>query len=114
MPVGERFSTHLIDAVLERKRKEREEVRKKLLEQTFKALERLAQIYSFEEAYIFGSLVKPGRFLPGVSDIDIAIAGLDDKDFFPTAAFLSSELGTDVDLVQLECHPLAETIKERV
>ncbi|WP_028991175.1 hypothetical protein [Thermacetogenium phaeum] len=41
--MSERFSTHLLDAVLEKKRKEREETRKKFIERTFAALERLAQ-----------------------------------------------------------------------
>jgi len=112
LSVSERFSTHLLDAVLEKKRKEREETRKKFIERTFAALERLAQTINFKEAYIFGSLVKPGHFLPGVSDVDVAIAGLEDKDFFPAAAFLSSELGIDVDLIKLEQHPLAETIRK--
>jgi hypothetical protein len=47
-----------------------------------------------------------------VSDVDVAIASLEDKDFFPAAAFLPSELGIDVDLIQLERHPFAETIRK--
>lgn len=107
-----RFSTHLLDAVLEKKRKEQDEIWEKIMAQTFAALEQLAQSIKFKEAYIFGSLVKPGQFLPGVSDVDVAVVGLEDADFFPAAAFLSSELGIDVDLIQLERHPLAKTIKE--
>ncbi len=108
----EGFSTHLLDAVLESKRRKREAARKEMLEKVLSLLDRLAQRIDFKEAFVFGSLVKPGRFVPGISDVDIALGGLRDEDFFPAAAFLSSELGIDVDLIQLEKHPLAQAIRE--
>jgi hypothetical protein len=37
---------------------------------------------------------------------------LDDQDFSPAAAFLFSALETDVDLLQLEGHPLATIVNQ--
>jgi hypothetical protein len=36
--------------------------------------------------------------------------GLADEDFFYAMAFLSREIGRDVDLIQLESHPLRNKI----
>jgi predicted nucleotidyltransferase len=106
------FSTYLLDAALQRKRAEREECRKRLLDRALAVLDLLAEKFQFSEAYVFGSLVKEGHYVPGCSDIDIAIRGLRDQDFFPAAAFLSSGLETDVDLIQLESHPLEDNVKQ--
>ena len=41
--------------------------------------------------------------------------GLSDKDLFPTLAYLSHELGSEVDIIQLEGHLLAEkVVRERI
>jgi hypothetical protein len=37
-------------------------------------------------------------------------SGLRDKDLFPTLAYLSHELGREVDIIQLEGHLLAEKV----
>ena len=103
------FSTHLLDRALAKERERRERRRKELLELAFRALEELSQKVPFEEAYIFGSLAKPYRYLEG-SDVDIAFVGLKDEDFFRAMAFLSRKLGTDVDVLQLEGHRLQEKV----
>lgn len=103
------FSTHLLDRALTKARESRERGRQKRLAEVFQALGKLSEHLPFEEAYIFGSLAKPYRFLDD-SDVDIAFVGLDDKDFFHAVAFLSRELDAEVDLLQLEGHPLAERI----
>jgi predicted nucleotidyltransferase len=107
-----KFSTHLLDAALGKKRVEREELRKRLLDRALVALGLLADRFKFQEAYVFGSLIKEGHYLPGRSDIDIAVRGLRDRDFFPAAAFLSFELGTEVDLIQLDGHAIMDIIKQ--
>ncbi len=108
----QKFSTHLLDTALQKKRLEREECRKRLLDRTLTVLDLLTQRFRFTEAYVFGSLVKEGHYIPGRSDIDIAVGGLGDRDFFPAAAFLSSVLETDVDLIQLEGHPLETIVRQ--
>lgn len=105
------FSTWLLDRVKEREREQRERHRARLLHELEEALARLARKTDFQEAYIFGSVIRPGEFIPGVSDVDVALAGLKDEDFFSVAAFLSACLGCDVDLVQLEGSPLEDRIR---
>ena len=105
----ERFSTHLLNRALLREREEREAQRQKQIALAFKALDALSQLISFDQAYIFGSLAKPHWFFKD-SDVDIAFVGLKDEDFFQAIAFLSRELGRDVDVLQLEEHPLRDKI----
>ncbi|SFM80829.1 nucleotidyltransferase family protein [Thermodesulforhabdus norvegica] len=104
-----RFSPYLLDRALARAREEREQRRKGRLTAVFQALERLSRLIPFEEAYIFGSLTKPYRYFAD-SDVDIAFIGLRDEDFFRAMAFLSRELGTEVDILQLEGHPLRDKV----
>ncbi|MDO8445649.1 MAG: hypothetical protein Q7T53_06055 [Deltaproteobacteria bacterium] len=105
-----RFSTALIDKTVKRKSKEREERRLQLIGRLFDILNRLSKGVSFDEAYIFGSLIKPYRFSE-LSDIDIGFIGLKDEDFFMTISFISDEIGLEVDVMQLEGHRLADKVK---
>ena len=108
----ERFSTYLLDYALVREREGREQERQERIAAVLKALDALSHLISFEQVYIFGSLAKPYRFFKD-SDIDIAFAGLKDEDFFQTIAFLSRELDREVDVLQLEDHPLrAKVVRE--
>jgi predicted nucleotidyltransferase len=91
------------------KKEQREQERKRILKKTNNALSRLNQKISFSEAYLFGSVIQEGNFTEN-SDVDIAFRGLTDKDFFRTMAFLSREIGRDVDVIQLEQHPFKEKI----
>lgn len=106
------FSTHLLDQALKQKERKREEARQQYLSKVREALHTLAGEIPFEEAYIFGSLTRPGRFAAGISDVDIAFKGLRDEDFFRAMSFLSAALGTELDIIQLEGHPLEQKIKE--
>ena len=105
-----RFSTVLIDKTIARKRKEREAKRLQFIERLFDILRRLSKSVSFDEAYIFGSVIKPHRFSE-LSDIDVSFIGLKDEDFFKTMSFISNEIGLEVDVIQLEGHRLADKIK---
>lgn len=103
------FSTHILDKAIAKRKERRERIRKERLSFVLKALEELSKQIPFEEAYIFGSLAKPYRYHEG-SDVDVGFLGLKDEDFFRAMAFLSRWLGTEVDVVQLEHHPLREII----
>jgi len=106
-----RFSTYLLDEVIERERDEREKLRFHLIEKLFDTLRKLQLEISFKEAYLFGSIAKPFKFSKD-SDIDIGFVGLMDGDFFKAMSFISREIGRDVDIIQLETHRLAEKIKK--
>jgi len=104
-----RFPTRLLDQAIAKERERREQRRQARLGAVFRALEELSRQVPFQEAYIFGSLAKPYRYFDE-SDIDVAFVGLRDEDFFRAIAFLSRELEADVDVLQLEGHPLREKI----
>lgn len=108
--MGQGFSTYLLDAVIERERINREGLRCSLIYKSFDALDRLAKEIFFVEAYLFGSIVKPYRFVKG-SDIDIGFIGLKDEYFFKAMSFISRELGIDVNVIQLEGHRLENKVK---
>lgn len=110
-PAAERFSTQLLDEALESEKIKREELRLQLIERLFGALHKLHRTIAFHEAYLFGSITRPYKFSKD-SDIDIGFTGLKDEDFFKAMAFISGELGRDVDVVQLERHRFAEKIKK--
>lgn len=103
------FSTYILDKVLEEKKSKREEFRLKTIADITDALNELFQEIFFEEAYIFGSLIKPHKFSQD-SDIDIGFIGLNDQDFFKALAFLSRKIGSDVDIIQLEGHRFKDKI----
>jgi len=86
---------------LEEKKKTRELFRKRMISEVFEVLAGLSEKVTFDEAFLFGSLVRPYAFNDH-SDIDIGFLNLDNDVFFFTIAFLSERLGRDVDVVQLE------------
>jgi uncharacterized protein len=104
------YQTDLLDKELKRKGKQDETVRLETLKRVSSVLDALSVEISFDEAYIFGSLTKPYRFLRD-SDIDLAFTGLEDEDFFRVMAHISRQTGFDIDVIQLEGHRLAEKIR---
>ncbi|MBZ0190085.1 MAG: nucleotidyltransferase domain-containing protein [Candidatus Kuenenia stuttgartiensis] len=109
--MGKRFSTFLLDRILEQEKKEREELRLRLIEKLFKTFDMLSHEIPIKEAYLFGSITKPYRFQKD-SDVDIGFIGLKDEYFFKAMSVISREIGRDVDVVQLEEHRLIEKIKK--
>jgi predicted nucleotidyltransferase len=105
------FSTHLLDQAIRDRKEAREKQRLDLLRDALWALDKLTHQIAFDEAYLFGSITKPYHF-SNASDLDIGFIGLKDEDFFRAIAFLSRELGTEVDVVQLEGYRMAEKIKK--
>jgi len=82
----------------------REEIRKQVLLKIDAALDALAGSYSWGDTYIFGSLIKEGRF-SNKSDIDIAVKGLNKYDHFSFVGDISALLDREVDVIRLEdCH----------
>src|SRR4030067_651857 len=79
------------------------------IKRLFDILHNLSKSVFFNEAYVFGSVVKPHRFSK-LSDIDIGFIGLKDEDFFKTMSFISSQIGVEVDIIQLEGHRLADKV----
>jgi len=98
------------DLAIQEKREKWEKERKRILRRTNKALGCLSQKIKFSEAYLFGSVTLPYRFTKD-SDVDIGFWGLANEDFFYAIAFLSREIGRDVDVIQLERHPFKEKIQ---
>jgi len=101
----------LIDEIAKEKEKNREKERKLILSSLKELLPELAGKYDFSKAYIFGSLVKPGKF-QNRSDIDIAIFNLKDEFFFSLMAEISRHLFRDIDLYQIE--NLDEYLRKRI
>jgi uncharacterized protein len=82
----------------------REKIRKKVWMQVEVALDTLSEAYSWDEVYIFGSLIREGKF-SSKSDVDIAIKGLNKFQHFSFVGDFSLLLGRDVDVIRLEdCH----------
>ncbi len=85
----------------EKKEKEREKIRKDVLLEIDKALKILAKHYYWDDLYLFGSIIKAGKFMLS-SDIDIAILGLNKLDYFAFVGDISAILNRTVDVVNLE------------
>jgi predicted nucleotidyltransferase len=102
-------SWETIRKIYERKREEREKLRREMIRKVLKALDKLSENVEFEEAVIFGSIVKPFRFTER-SDVDVAFKGLERDKLFYTTAFLSGEIGRDVVVVELERVRFADRI----
>jgi predicted nucleotidyltransferase len=104
------FSTHILDEALRKKKILSEKRRKKYLAATFKALDEFSERIHFKKAYIFGSILKRYRFGKN-SDIDIGFIGLKSADAINATAYLSAEVGANIDVVQLEgCRRLRDKI----
>jgi len=67
-----------------KRKKEREDLRLQAIAKIMITIDRLGGEIAFDEAYLFGSVTKPFRFLES-ADIDIGFVGLDgrQKDQFP-------------------------------
>jgi hypothetical protein len=105
------FKTTLLDRHLRKKQRENEKRRQETLQQVFRLLSKLAGKYGFNRAYVFGSITQMGRFRKN-SDVDVAVAGLADEKYFALIVELSHKLGREVDVFQIEKHPLRKRIME--
>jgi len=87
-----KFST-----VFELKEKRSEEQRIKAVQEAKRLSLVLAKRFPYERTYLFGSVLKNGRFTRH-SDIDIVIKGLDETLFLKAYAFLLGKSNFPVDL----------------
>lgn len=95
------FDTSVLDRALAEQAARWETERAALLDFLQQLLAEAAERFGLRSAYIFGSIVSPGRF-SDLSDVDVAVVELPAKSFFSLAAFLSDRLGRDVDLIWLD------------
>jgi predicted nucleotidyltransferase len=105
------FDTSLLDKARAEQQEERERLRQQTLAATFDLLDQMGAKFGVKQAFVFGSVVKPGRFHEG-ADVDVAVAALEPAAFFDLMGALSLGLGRDVDLVDLrQCH-FADRIRQ--
>lgn len=104
------FDTSVLDDALARRRARHEQSRLSLLAEVLSLLDLLGPAYGLQQAFVFGSLVKPGRFKPE-SDVDIAVVLANGESLFRLSAGLSSRLGRDVDLIELNRCFFADKIR---
>jgi predicted nucleotidyltransferase len=98
------FDTSVLDVALARRCANNERQRRALLTKVLHLLDKLALPYGIKKAYVFGSLTITGRFGPH-SDVDIAVEQIDEAQFFEVMSKFSTELGHEVDLIELsKCH----------
>jgi len=89
---------------LQERSEKREKIRKEVLQEVDAVLDTLALSYSWDEVYIFGSLIRAGAF-SSKSDVDIAVKGLNKFKHFSFVGDCSSLLGRAVDVIRFEdCH----------
>ena len=106
------FNTSILDRTLTYRQEKREQERQKILAQVVHCLDTIGPQYDIQQAYLFGSLTRPGDFRE-TSDVDLAIVGNLPEDVFALISMLAAELGREVDLIALEkCH-FAHRIRER-
>jgi len=102
----------VLDKVISIKRQRMEEERKRTLAATLDLLNELSDEFGYDSAYIFGSLVKQGRFNKD-SDVDLAVDNVATEKFFKLIARASVQLNRNVDLVVLnECPFVSRIYKE--
>lgn len=105
------FDTHRLDEALAQRARRLEAARVRLLEKTLDILPRVAAELGIRRAYLFGSIVKPGRFHDR-SDVDIAVE-MDDPARLPEAiSRFSWHLERDVDVVDLTTIHFAHRIRK--
>lgn len=94
------FEANLLAAAVARRRRDNEAHRLAALEQVFQWLDAEGRQYGIEQAYVFGSVVRPYQFTEN-SDVDVAVEQIAPECFFIAMADLSERVERDVDLIEL-------------
>ncbi len=105
------FNTYLLDEALIRRKKALEQERQTILKQVKHWLEANGKRYRIEEAYIFGSLIRPNRFTKK-SDVDLAVESIDPEHMFMAMTALAETVRREVDLIELSKCPFAHRIRQ--
>lgn len=106
------FDTSLLDRALAQRRAARERERQAVLAQLMDLLRELGPRYGISEAYIFGSVTRPGRF-DERSDVDIAVERIAPEHLFDAIGAFSSALGREVDVIELRKCRFADRIRSQ-
>lgn len=101
----------LIEKIIARKKEDREQERLRVLAIAIDALKTVAQRFAVSEAYISGSLCKPGRF-HAYSDIHIAVSGLTTQNYFTFMAAMQDMLPIQVEVIEIKNCRFADKIIE--
>lgn len=98
------FDTYLLDDWVAEHRIKLEQERQTTFAKVVQWLEEFGDGYGIHQAYLFGSLIRPGKFTE-TSDVDLAVDGMNPEGFFSFISLLSAVLGREVDLIELrKCH----------
>lgn len=108
----EPFRTDLLDAAQARRRVDDEAQRMETMERIIQWLETEGVQYGMDEAFIFGSVIRPYHFTER-SDVDIAVEQMEVEAFFAAMGALSEAVERDVDLVELLKCPFAHRIRQQ-
>ena len=103
-----RFDTDVLDRALARKRRERETLRLAVQARALQLLDKSP--VALDEAILFGSVVRPGRF-SAHSDVDVAVPDLEPRDFFTLMGHLEEGLEREINLVPIDTCHFADTIR---
>lgn len=104
------YNTYRLDWLIQAKTATAESDRQQTLQVVLKWLDQWGQHYGMEQAYIFGSLLRPGHFT-AASDVDVATETLDLEKHFQAIAHLSRVVERDADLIPLDHCPFAARIR---
>lgn len=106
------FEPYLWHENRRRKLEADEAIRLSVLGKLKDALTDLGRNYQWDAVYVFGSVIKPGKFQQR-SDVDVAVKGLDKLRLYSLIADISAILERDVDVIVLEeCHFSESIIKK--
>ena len=105
------FDTSILDRVLREKRERWELERRETLARVVEALKEMRERFGIQEAYVVGSLLEPGRWTDS-SDVDVAVAGAS-RYVLDIMGVLEEATGRDVDVIDLDRHTRAGSIKAR-
>ncbi len=108
------FDFSVFKDALQKKQAFNEIKRKELLQKVINTLKEMAKRYGLSEAFVFGSIVKEKKFSED-SDLDVAVLGLKGELFLKFMAEISSIIGRDVDVIELErCRFAKRILKEGI
>ena len=103
-----KFKTDVLDRAIARKRREREALRLAVQARALRLLDESP--VALDEAILFGSVVRPGRF-SARSDVDVAIPDLEPRAYFALMGHLEDGLEREINLVPLDTCHFADSIR---
>ena len=109
--MNSQFKTHLLDEALIRRKEALEQERQTTLQQVKQWLAVNGKRYGIEQAYLFGSLIRPNRFTKQ-SDVDLAVESIEPESLFMAMTALAETIGREVDLIELSKCPFAHRIRQ--